>query len=328
MPELRQNLATKEWVVIGTDRALAPGSLKRAARPSGPERREDCPFCPGNESMTEAVEGVGAAGRGKVRVVRNKFPVLIPNAPKVEAKGRLYRRLPGEGVHEVIIDSPSHSKTLARLDKDQAKALIQMYRIRFDEHSKNFKVAMTTLFKNHGLEAGTTLEHPHTQIVGTGVVPLGVRVRMDEAQQHFDHNNECVFCRMIEEERSQGERVVVETKHFIAFVLFAALSPFHLWIVPRRHTAAFQDLSEEEADDLAAVLQTVLKKVELGLGDPAYNFVIQSVPQDRGVTEAFHWYLSLVVRAGQKAGFELGSGIFLNNVVPEEAAKFLNAVKL
>jgi UDPglucose--hexose-1-phosphate uridylyltransferase len=132
---------------------------------------------------------------------------------------------------------------------------------------------------------------------------------------------------MIEEERKQGTRILFDTEHFTAFVLFAALSPFHIWILPKRHTASFGEIMDREIDDLAAVLQGVLKKLDAGLANPDYNYVIQSAPLDRGTTEAFHWYLSLVVRLNKTAGFELGSGMFINTSLPEESARFLNSVK-
>lgn len=328
MPELRQNLATKEWVVIATERALRPEQLKneRSSRSLPPFDR-DCPFCPGNEKMSEAVYVHGDPSKWKVRVVRNKYPALVADAPRAEPKGNLYRRLPGEGTHEVIVESPSHNQSLAELSHDQARDVLAVYQERFRATSENPKVNLTLLFKNHGQGAGTTLDHPHAQLIGSSVVPAHVRHRMDEAEKYFEQNAECVICRMNEEEKAQGERLVAETPYFIAYVLYAALSPFHLWIVPKRHTAGFAQMSAAEADDLAAVLQTVLKKLHRGLGNPDYNFVIQSTPQDRGTTDPFHWYLSLVVRSGRPAGFELGSGMHLNSVSPEESARFLNSVK-
>lgn len=325
MPEFRQNLATKEWVVIASDRKLAAASLVRKPVPRGPTKKADCPFCPGNEKMlTETVSTMGLPQEWKVKAVRNKHPVLMPNAPKIESPG-LYRKLPAEGIHEVIIEGQNHSADFEDLAVSDAQAVVAMYRERFAEASKDFNISLTTLFKNRGSAAGTTLEHAHAQLVGSSVVPAHVRHRMDEAQRYFDQNAECVFCRIVEEERKDGTRVVGESKHFIAFVLFAALSPFHIWIVPKRHTPSFPEMSDDESRELAAILQATLKKLDV-LGDPDYNFVIQSTPQDRGVTDAFHWYMSLVVRLGKVAGFEMGSGMFLNSVVPEEAAAFLNGV--
>ncbi len=309
MPELRQNLATKEWVIIASDRALRPQDVKRREpRKAAPEKDPACPFCS---------DGGGA------RFEPNKVPALVPNAPKVRDAGKLYRRLPGEGVHEVVIESPSHAKSFADLTHEQARAAISVYQERFKAATEDLKIALPLLFKNHGPTG-----HPQSQLIGSSVVPAHIRHRMDEAQKYYEQNGECVVCRMIAEEAEQNERLVADTPYFSAFVLFAALSPFHIWIAPKRHEAAFHELTEAEADNLATVLQDVLARIKAGLGDPDYSFVLQSIPQDRGTTEAFHWYLSLVVAVGGAAGFELGSGMHLNPVVPEEAAKFLNSVKL
>ena len=330
MPELRQNIATKEWVIIAKERALRPHDFKaqKPARAKSPETDPDCPFCPGNEKMTDTAFTLGPKKGWKARAVRNKFPAFVPNAPKPESKGTLYRSLPGEGMHEVIVESPRHDRSLALMDDAQVRDVLSVYQDRFRVFSETGRMALVLPFKNHGQGAGTSLEHPHSQIVGSCVVPANIRHRMDEAQKYFDQNAACVFCRMIEEEKRQGERIVADSKHFTAFILYAALSPFHLWILPKRHQASFEDASPEELADLASVLRTLLRKVHEGLGNPDYNFIIQSAPLDRGTPECFHWYLSLVVRLGKAAGFELGSGMFINTSVPEESAKFLNAVKI
>jgi UDPglucose--hexose-1-phosphate uridylyltransferase len=328
MPEFRQNLATKEWVVVAVDRALKPEDLRqREPLPAAPEKDPGCPFCPGNEERTQPAAGTAAAVNGwTARAVANKVPVLVPNAPKVAPAG-LYRRLPGAGVHEVVVESRRHDRRWSQYAPEEAEAVVAAYVERFRAISSDLKVALTLLFRNQGRSTGTELSHPHAQVVGSSVVPASVRHRMDEAQKHYDQNNECVFCRTVEEERAQGQRIVAENEHFVAFVLFASLSPFHLWILPKRHTPAFDKVTEAEQKSLAAILRLVLGKIDAGLGSPDYSFVIQSTPQDRGTTEAFHWYISLVVRSGRAAGFELGSGMYLNNVVPEDAARFLQAVK-
>lgn len=330
MPEFRQNLATKEWVIIDTERAMRPDQLKAApARRAARERGEtsDCPFCPGNERMSETVQHLGGEKDWRVRVVRNKFPALVPNAPRNVSIQPLYRCLPGEGLHEVIIESPGHDDSLADMETRQVLYVLEAYQQRFHASLKNDKVSLTLLFKNHGEAAGTSLEHPHSQMISSSVVPSHVRHRMDEAEKYFEKNALCVFCRMVEEERRQGARLLADTPHFAAFILFAAASPFHIWILPKRHIPSFADSKPRELEDLSVLLRDLLKRIKLGLGDPAYNYVLQSPPLDRGATDAFHWYISLVVRLGKAAGFELGSGMYINASLPEENARFLNSVK-
>lgn len=331
MPELRQNLATKEWVIIATERARRPEEFRagRGPREPRPEHRPDCPFCPGNESLTTTQKyALGGPKGWKVRVVDNKFPALVPSCRLEGPHPGLYRRLPGEGVHEVIIDSPSHARHPALFGQEEMSGLFSVYRERFREAAKDPKVALTLLFKNHGEAAGTSLEHPHSQLIGSSVVPANVRHRMDEAEKYHEKHKACVFCAMAEAERKDGLRILADTEHFTAFILFAALSPFHTWVLPKRHTASFGDVTDEELKDLAAVMRSLLRRLDKGLGDPDYNYIIQSCPQDRGETEPFHWYLSLVVRLSSAAGFELGSGMFINTALPEESAKFLNSVRI
>lgn len=329
MPELRQNLATKEWVIISTERSRRPEDFRAEAAPRAaePERSPSCPFCPGNEDKTGSANYLlGEPSDWKVRVVDNRYPALVPGAKLAGPCSGPYRRLPGEGIHEVVIESPSHSRHPALMDRAGVRDILTVYRERFLASLKDPRVALTLIFKNHGEAAGTSLAHPHSQLIGSSVVPAGIRHRMDEAQKHFEHTGSCVFCAMIDEESRQKVRLVADTQHFSAFVLFAALSPFHIWVLPKRHSASFGDITDAEIDDLAEVLRCLLKRICLGLGDPAYNYIIQSAPLDRGTVEPFHWYLSLVVRLSKTAGFELGSGMFINTALPEESARFLNAI--
>lgn len=329
MSELRQNLATKEWVIIAPERGKKPEAYKPAAAPKvAAEKDPNCPFCPGNEKQAApATYVLGDEKSWKVRAIKNKYPALVESAPASKSEQKIYRSLPGEGIHEVIVDSPSHAKHPALLERRALVDLLGVYRRVFKDSVENEKINMTMLFKNHGTSAGTSVDHPHSQLIGSSVVPANVRHRMDEAQKYFDQNSACVFCRMIEEERRQGVRILADTDNFCAFVLYAALSPFHIWILPKRHTPGFGEITPKEIDDLAGLLQKLMKKIYVGLGDPSYNWVIQSTPLDRGTTDAFHWYLTLVVRVSGIAGFEMGSGMFVNTVLPEESAKFLNGVK-
>ncbi|MCX5797508.1 MAG: galactose-1-phosphate uridylyltransferase [Elusimicrobia bacterium] len=327
MPELRENLATKEWVVIATERARRPEDFHREgpARPPLPERLASCPFCPGNEARTGA--GVYSLGEPwRVRAVKNKFPALTPDARLDDPQAGRYHRLAGLGRHEVIIESPSHAKHLALLAPEQVREVFFVYRERFRESLKDPSVAMSLVFKNHGESAGTSLEHPHAQLIGSSVVPAHIRHRMEEAEEYHRKNGVCVFCDMRKEEERQGARILADTERFTAFVLFAALSPFHIWVLPKRHTASFGDATDAELGDLAEVMRVLLRKIHVGLDNPDYNLLIQSAPQDRGETAPFHWYLSLVVRISRAAGFELGSGMYINTTLPEDSARFLNSL--
>ncbi|MBI3988007.1 MAG: galactose-1-phosphate uridylyltransferase [candidate division NC10 bacterium] len=331
MPELRQNLATKEWVIIAKERA------KRPKDPSSPprERRKalpfdpSCPFCPGNESKTpEAILTLSGERGWKIRVVPNKFAALWPSGDRLRHMDGVKRWMPGVGFHEVIIETPLHDAFIALRGDEEIHDLLQVYLERYRSISQDKRIELITLFKNHGEQAGTSLPHPHSQLVATPVVPSHIRHRLEEAMRHFDNHGECVFCAMLREEIRYQERIILEDDYFVAFVPYAAFSPFHTWILPKRHVASFGDTAPDEIGSLAKTLKAVLAKLYYGLDDPDFNYVIRSVPSDGRGIRSFHWYISIVVRMTKAAGFELGSGMFINPALPEEDAGFLREVKV
>lgn len=329
MPEFRQNIATKEWVIFDTEKAAKPEDLRNPDRSNGAGKPADCPFCPGNESKTSgATFVIGDEKNWRVRCFETKNPVLIQHAPKIEDRHSLYRSLPGEGVHEVIVDTPDHNAHLATMPEKQVLDLFTAYQNRYQSMLSNPHIALPLLFKNQGPASGTRVAHAHSQIVGTSVVPINIRHRMDEAQKYYETEGSCVFCKMLETEMKDKVRIIEENDHYAAFVLYASLSPFHMWIMPKRHLMSFGDANEKEVAALARIMQRVTKRLDVGLNSPAYNYVVQSAPLDRGETEAFHWYMTLVVRTSKFSGFELGSGMFTNSVPPEASASFLQDVKI
>lgn len=331
MPELRQNLATKEWVIIASERARRPEEfVKKEEKRITPEFVEKCPFCPGNEAMTPSdIFSIKDENGWRIRVIPNKFAALISGIEnsKPHLSG-LSRHMSGFGYHEVIIETPKHNLTTALLDVSYVKDIIISYRERYLELSRDKRVHLIIIFKNHGEAAGTSLEHPHSQLVATPIVPLHIRTRIDEAMRYYDDHQKCVFCRMIEEEIKNKERIVLENESFVAFIPYAAFSPFHLWLLPKMHYPQFSDIKDKEIEDMAHILKGVLRKLHLGLSNPDFNYVIRSSPLDFGRGDYFHWYLSIVPRVNKAAGFELGSGMFINTSIPEESAKFLREVKI
>jgi len=331
MPELRQNFFTKEWVIIATERAKRPKELARQQPLKEPAAFvANCPFCPGNEDKTppESLR-IPANGSGpwQVRVVANKFAALARDAQPVRTIHRSRRSIGGFGVHDVIIETPDHSHTTALLDDAHVANVLRAYKSRYDELSLDSRIAHITIFKNHGLDAGTSLEHPHSQLIATPVISSQVRGRFQVALQHYDEFGECMFCQMIAEELTEEERIVLTTEHFVAFEPFASPTPFATYIMPRRHMANFGDVSAAEITDLSRVLRKVLGKLYHGLGNPDFNYTLRSAPAESHGVRYYHWYVSIIPRLTRVAGFELGSGMFINTVPPESAAEFLRNVK-
>jgi UDPglucose--hexose-1-phosphate uridylyltransferase len=154
-----------------------------------------------------------------------------------------------------------------------------------------------------------------------------VRGRFQIALQHYDDYGICIFCQMIEEELAEEDRMVLETEHFVALEPFASPTPFATHIFPRRHMASFGDISAAEINDLARVLKKVLGKLYHGLGNPDFNYTVRCAPAELHEVKYFHWYVSIIPRLTRVAGFELGSGMFINSVPPEAAAEFLRDMK-
>ncbi len=329
MSQLRQNIITRDWVIIAPERAKRPQEFasERKARAPAPRYDAACPFCPGNEHFTNReLFRVESDGRWQVRVVDNKYPVLFPDGERVRSSSGIYRLMAGVGTHEVIVEHPRHDLTPALYDVDELAAVFTAYRARYRDIRQDDRIEAIIIFKNHGEQAGTSLGHPHSQLAATPVVPTQIRTRMEEATRFFDDTGECVFCQTLREELQARERIVCESAHFVAFVPYAALSPFHLWIFPRKHMSSFDDISDAETGDLALILKAVLSKMYHGLNDPDYNYSIRSLPTRDRNTDYFHWYLTIIPRISRTAGFELGSGMFINSTVPEESAAFLRNV--
>ena len=330
MPELRQNFMTKEWVVIATERAKRPDQMAvhRPAKPL-PSFSENCPFCPGHESQTPPEILRLPEGNGwKARVVANKFAALSPEAKPERTIHRSLRSMGGFGVHDVIVETPDHSLAMAMMTDQQVADILRIYKTRHDQLSLDPRIAHVTIFKNHGADAGTSLEHPHSQMIATPVISYQVRQRFQEAIQHYDDFGGCMFCQIIDEELQDGRRVVLQSEHFAAIELFASPAPFFTHIYPKRHMASFGDISAAELNDLGRVLRALLAKLYHGLVNPDFNFTIRTAPAECVGVRYFHWYMSVIPRLTRTAGFELGSGMFINTVIPEQAAEFLRNVKV
>lgn len=330
MPELRQNRFTKEWVIIASERARRPEELKsKKERPPLPAYSPRCPFCPGNEDQAPpAVMAHPSEGDWRVRVVPNKYSALAREGEPVRCIERWRRRMNGVGIHDVVVETRDHSLTTAQLPPDNVADVLRCYRQRYVEMSTDPRIAHVTIFKNHGENAGTSLEHPHSQIIAAPVISSQVRYRLHEALRHYDEYGECMFCVAMEDELNERERIVVESEHFVALEPFASATPFATYIYPRRHMASFGAINEAEIGDLAKVLTTVLAKLYVGLENPDFNYTIRSAPHENAGVMYYHWYLSIIPRLTRVAGFELGSGMFINTVLPEAAAEFLRKVQV
>jgi UDPglucose--hexose-1-phosphate uridylyltransferase len=328
MPDIRSNPVTGDWVIIATERARRPEEFAggRERRPQ-PAFAPECPFCPGNEAKTPAEQyRVPADGGWLVRSVPNRFAALTPEGDSLRHTHGFRTRLDGVGLHEVIVEAPVHNATTALLPPAHVAEILAAYRHRLRAFYRDRRIEHVIVFKNHGEAAGTSLTHPHSQIVGMPVLPNQLRARLEEAVRHWGNEGRCLYCRTLAEELDDGARVLAENSSFAAFVPYAALSPFHMWIFPKHHGACFGEATDSQLADLAQVLREALARLYFGLGDPDFNYVIRSLSPQEAAVKYFHWYISLIPRVTRAAGFELGTGMFINTALPEDSAAFLRNV--
>ena len=334
----RENIVTGEWVIITPpSRSKRPNEQKsrNGNEKSGSEAPKKasrpCPFCPGNEERDLETGSWPSAGTSEwaVRSVRNKFPALppFPSLPQQEpvlqegpSGSKTY--VPAYGVHEVVVTSRNHNSCTAlepveqvsaalRLSRDRARAIVAAHP----------EVTCVSVFENHGPLGGASLLHPHSQIIApTCVVPK----RLADWTSRAKGLGHCALCRLVEGELAGDKpRVVAMNDRFVAWVPFAAESPYNMWIAPRFHSASFMETADEDMPLLAEVFRNALRALYFGVGDPDYNVAFVDPPLSESKSEVMHWYVTVGPHVTFPAGFELGTGMPINPSLPEESAAFL-----
>jgi UDPglucose--hexose-1-phosphate uridylyltransferase len=333
MPELRKDPVVGRWVIISTDRSRRPTNFPpvRVGKTTN-----FCPFCPGQEDKTPPEvyacrhNGGGPNSTGwKVRVVPNKFPALqIEGALDRRGEG-LYDKMNGVGAHEVVIEGPSHELDLADLPVEHLVEVLKAYRERMVDLHRDRRFRYVLIFKNHGAGAGATLEHTHTQLIATPIIPRLVQEELDGARRYYELKERCVFCDIIQQDTADhnGRRVVTMNDHFLTVEPFAPRFPFETWMLPRRHDSSFQVVKDQdEFKDLAHILKDTLQRLNRALDRPPFNFVIHTAPVIEGELEYYHWHLEIMPVLTRVAGFEIGSGFYINPTPPEDAAQYLREI--
>jgi UDPglucose--hexose-1-phosphate uridylyltransferase len=327
MSELRKDPVVGRWVIVSTDRGRRPTDF--APEPVRP-RLTTCVFCEGSEDKTPPEILAGrrrdSAPNGPgwtYRVVPNKFPALRIEGELEPAGEGPFDRMHGVGAHEVIVETPEHQASLASLSLDAVADVLTAFRERILDLKKDGRFQYILVFKNHGEAAGASLEHPHSQLIATPIVPIMVAEELAGAAHYYGIKERCVWCDVVRHERRGRHRLILEAEGFMALAPFAPRFPYETWILPARHRSAFEESGIEDLRGLAAVLGAFLRKMNVSLNDPAYNFMLHSAPLHEPALEHFHWHLEIVPRLTRVAGFEWGSGFFINPVPPEAAAAVL-----
>ena len=327
MPELRKEPVSGRWVIVATERAARPTDFE-----TNPQiiKSSFCPFCEGNEDKTPpeilAYRDNGAmpnTGGWRVRVVPNKFPALQSEGEYFKCEDGIYDKMNGIGAHEVIIESPRHIQSLTSLDNGNVEEVLSCYRDRLIDLKSDKRFVYGLLFKNVGFSAGASLEHTHSQLIVTPIVPPLVANEIANAKAFYQRTGKCLFCDMIQQEIETDKRVVISTDNFVVFAPFASRFPFETWILPKKHESNFENLQGAEAKELAYVLKSVLAKLEATLDFPPYNYIIHSAPFNVTESKHFHWHIEIIPRLTNIAGFEWGTGFYINPTPPEESAELL-----
>ncbi len=332
MSEIRKDYVTDTWVVISEERARRP---KDYVKPHSPVVQKICVFCEGNEKMTPPEifafrsEGTAADAPGWwIRTVPNKFPALRIEGELEKTSGSVFTSMTGIGCHEVVIESPDHERPIALLETGQVMELLEMYRSRLADLTKDRRFKYILIFENHGAEAGASLEHPHSQIIATPMIPVYVAGELRGAEHYFsDMGGECIYDAIINEELSQSRRVVFENRSFVCLAPFASKYPYELMILPRRHASSFVECTNREMADLADILRNTLSSLYRVLEDPPYNFYIHTAPVNTREHPFYHWHIEIIPRVSKLAGFERGTGFYINSLSPENATKQIGAAQ-
>ncbi len=334
LSELRRDPTSGAWVAIASARSRRPSDFKIV---HGEQKTGTCPFCYGNEHMTppeilalgRTIEAPNAEG-WQVRVVPNKFPAFSLEqdssagaADDTSQQDGLYVSVPAVGIHEVVVESPEHDSTLGEHSQSQIEDILTAIVARFRTLKEDNRLKYLQAFKNWGRAGGASLSHTHCQLIAVPIVPKTIQTELDYAARYKDKTGRCLYCDTVLREIEAKERIIRESTHFLAFCPYASKFPYETWIIPKRHYAAFEDISEDELSGLASILRQVVRTFELAFDDVPYNIVWHTGPWNGDFGAYYHWHLELLPRLATIAGFELGTGYYINPTAPEVAAAAL-----
>ncbi len=342
MPELRYDPFKERWVIIATERARRPGDFEIQVEE---KKLIVCPFCYGQEDKTPPEvfairpdDSPPNTPGWTVRVTPNKFPALRVEGELIREGVGLFDRVSGVGAHEVVVETPHHDLTLSDLSVSEIRDVLIAYRERIRDLRKDIRLRYILVFKNHKSQAGASLSHSHSQIIATPLIPTVIVQELNSAREYFLKKERCIICDIIKQELYFKERIVFDDGKYIMWTPFASCFPFECWLLPKHHMHDFAELSDDDLMDTARALKEMLLRIRILLDDPPYNFVLHTVPNLvprpgkpdywGTIKYDFHWHIELVPRLTKIAGFEWGSGFYINPTPPELAANLLREVKL
>src|SRR3989339_122664 len=328
MPELRKDPIIGRWIIISTERGKRPTDFI-VEKNEG--RGGFCPLCPGNENTTppevlsySSIDGHQNNKPGwDLRVVPNKYPALVIEGNLSKEGDGLYDRMNGIGAHEVIIETPDHNETFTSLPPERMIKVFQAYRDRLQDLAQDPRFQYVMIFKNFGAAAGASLEHSHSQLIALPILPRMISSELEGSLSYYKYKERCIFCDIIRQELNQNQRVVVENDLFITIVPYAPRSPFEMWILPKHHASSYLAMDDNHFKALTAIFSESMRRLDACIPNVPYNFVLHGAPLRSQPLEHYHWHFEIMPKLTMIAGFEWGSGFYINPIPPEEAAQFL-----
>ena len=332
MVEIRKEVTKNEWSIIAPTRSDRPFDFGEEPGQKEKENVSDCPFCPGNESDTPSEtyaireDEKSGVSDWQVRVFPNKFPALDRDGTDTAIEGDIFESMGGFGYHEVVAETPKHNQSLDDLEVGEIALVLQTYAKRAMTFIKDPKVEYVSMFRNQGKKAGASLSHPHSQIMATTFVPNLLKREYAEASSFFNQKGECLHCRIMEEEKREGQRIILENDGFLVFSPFGSRFPYETHLYPKRHRHSFAQIDEDEITLMAGALKRTLRSMSANFGHLfPYNYSIHTgysreFSNIDGFEESYHWHLEIIPRLTTPAGFEWGSGNYINIINPEDAA--------
>ena len=338
MPELRKDPIIGRWVIIATERAKRPTDFlfEKKKKEAGSGK---CPFCEGNESLTPpeiyAIRKKNTKPNTpgwEIRVVPSISPFLnIKEDLDRHGKG-MYDLTNGVGAHEILIATPNHDDGTFIKELSQIEKLTEVMIGRMKELKKDQRLKYALIFKNHGTVAGgSNTLHQHIQLIATPVTPKRVKEELEGSRQYFEYKDRCVFCDMLNQELEAKTRVFLEIDGFVAINPYCSRFPFETWILPKKHSCDFDTMTKADIKNFAKIFQNTMDKLSKVLGNFPYNIILHTAPFRRRkkkgywetIEQDYHWHIEIMPRLTQVAGFEWGSGFYINPTPPEVAAKYL-----
>lgn len=326
----RKDIVSGGWILVAAGRRDRPGAEKTKGEKREIRPIENCPFEDPQKNGESAVlwhakpdivsENIAD---WFLQVIANKYPVLTPHkiCPTQSASGP-YEIMDGVGFHEVII-TRDHEKSIADFSEGEINLILRSYIERISDIKKEECIEYVLIFNNYGPKAGASVFHPHSQLIALPIIPPDVSRSLAGSRSYFGKNGQCAHCAILDFELVDKSRIICENEDYIAICPFASHVSFEIRIYPRGHSAHFENIGQTSRHNLAAGLREVLSRLKKAMNDPDYNFFIHTAPTKIDSMDHYHWHIEILPRTNIWAGIELGTGIEVVAVAPEEAARLL-----